>query len=83
MQSPTITTVLNGSNRTLFVDFDEAMRGLRANLSKSLDGKSKFLSSPFLFLIKRITLILNASCDRWVIIRLPCFSVPNHTPNIV
>ncbi|VDK32743.1 unnamed protein product [Taenia asiatica] len=40
MQSPTITTVLNGSNRTLFVDFDEAMRGLRANLSKSLDELS-------------------------------------------
>ncbi|VDM31725.1 unnamed protein product [Hydatigera taeniaeformis] len=36
MHSPTITTVLNGSNRTLFVDFDDAMQGLRANLSKSL-----------------------------------------------
>ncbi|KAM7537486.1 hypothetical protein Aperf_G00000072890 [Anoplocephala perfoliata] len=37
MQSPTVMTVMNGANRTLFVDFDEAMKGLRENLSKSLE----------------------------------------------
>uniref|UniRef100_A0A5K3FL41 NEDD8-activating enzyme E1 catalytic subunit n=1 Tax=Mesocestoides corti TaxID=53468 RepID=A0A5K3FL41_MESCO len=36
MQSPSITTVVDGSNRSLFLDLDEAMMGLRANLSKTL-----------------------------------------------
>ncbi|VUZ56702.1 unnamed protein product [Hymenolepis diminuta] len=36
MQSPTVMTVMDGANRTLFVDFDEAMHGLRDNLPKTL-----------------------------------------------
>lgn len=56
MQSPTITTVLNGSNRTLFVDFDEAMQGLRANLPKTLAGELMG-ALFFLYTLKRVQII--------------------------
>lgn len=39
MSSPTVMTVVNGANRMLFVDFDEAMKGIRENLSKTLERK--------------------------------------------